>query len=304
MPLRLPAAVAAIMAVLLATRAQSTPDVLATIKPVHSLAAAVMAGVGKPELLIEGAQSEHAYALKPSDAAKIHRAQLVFEIGPDLETYLIRPLAALAPEAKIVRLETAPGVIRLAARSGGLWGAAEPGEGAADPHIWLDPENAAAMTRAMTQALIEADPPHARAYRANRDREIAALKALESDLRRQLAPLGARPYLVFHDAYRYFEKRFALSPVGAVTVAPERPVGPRRIETLRAAILAGRVVCVFREPQFSPRLIDTLVEGSRTRVGVLDPLGAELEPGAGLYPRLLNALAASLTGCLGSGKNR
>jgi zinc transport system substrate-binding protein len=299
-----PTVVVALMTALLATHARAAPEVLATIKPVHSLAAAVMADVGAPGLLIEGAQSEHAYALKPSDAEKIARARIVFEIGPDLETYLIKPLAALAPGAKVIALESAPGVAQLAARRGGLWGEGEPGEGPSDPHIWLDPENAVAMTRAIAQTLIEADPAHARAYRANRDREIAALKTLENDLRRRLAPLRARPYLVFHDAYRYFEARFGLNAIGAVTVAPERPVGPRRIANLRATILDGRAVCVFREPQFSPRLIDSLVEGSRARIGVLDPLGAELEPGARLYPRLLDGLAASLESCLGGDKNR
>ncbi|HVZ92218.1 MAG TPA: zinc ABC transporter substrate-binding protein, partial [Rhizomicrobium sp.] len=105
-----PTVVVALMTALLATHARAAPEVLATIKPVHSLAAAVMADVGAPGLLIEGAQSEHAYALKPSDAEKIARARIVFEIGPDLETYLIKPLAALAPGAKVIALESAPGV--------------------------------------------------------------------------------------------------------------------------------------------------------------------------------------------------
>ena len=129
--------------------------------------------------------------------------------------------------------------------------------------------------------------------------EIARLKAQEKDLAVKLAPLRGRPYIVFHDAYQYFERRFGLSPVGAVTVAPDRPVGPRRVSALRDAIRTRSVVCVFREPQFPPALIGTLVEGSPARIGVLDPLGAELAPGPELYPKLLDAIAASLRGCLG-----
>ena len=117
--------------------------------------------------------------------------------------------------------------------------------------------------------------------------------------------LHGQPYLVFHDAYHYFELRFGLSPVGAVTVAPDRPVGPRRVEAMRRAILDGRVGCVFSEPQFSPRLVETLIEGSRAKTGTLDPLGASLAPGPDLYPRLLRGLSVSLNSCLGNiAKNR
>jgi zinc transport system substrate-binding protein len=280
--------------------------VLATIKPVHSLVAAIMRGAGTPELLIQGAQSEHSYALKPSDTEKIGRAQIVFEVGPDLETYLVRPLAALAPHATIVVLERSPGVRLLPARHGGLWeDVGNSDDGPTDPHIWLDPENAIAMTGAIAAALIKANPARAGLYSANRDRQIAVLRTLERELSGSLAPLHRSRYLVFHDAYRYFEQRFGLAPIGAVTVAPERPVGPRRVEALRRAILDGRIECVFNEPQFSPRLVETLIEGSHVRVGVLDPLGAALASGPDLYPTLLRGLSVSLKSCLGNAaKNR
>ncbi|HEY0281636.1 MAG TPA: zinc ABC transporter substrate-binding protein [Rhizomicrobium sp.] len=283
--------------------AAAAPKVLATIKPVHSLTAAVMQGVGEPELLIGGALSEHSYALKPSDARKIERADAIFEIGPDLETYLTAPLAALGAGGRVVVLERAPGVRLLPARHGGLWeDADEHDHGPNDPHLWLDPRNAVAMTEAIAAKLIQLDPAHAAAYRANAAREIAALKALDRELAAKLAPVRDRPYLVFHDAYRYFEARYGLKPAGAVTVAPDRPVGPRRIKALRAVLLQGRVACIFREPQFPPKLIGALGEGTSVRIGVLDPLGADLKPGPALYPELLRALAQSLTECLG--KNR
>jgi zinc transport system substrate-binding protein len=287
------------------TSAHASPRVLATIKPVHSLVAAVMKGVGAPDLLIQGAQSEHSYALKPSDATKIDQAQIVFEVGSDLETYLVHPLATLAPKAQVVMLERTEGVHLLPARRGGLWeDGKDPDEGPTDPHIWLDPENAIAMTKAIAAVLSSADPAHAGVYAINRNREVAMLKVLENDLRTNLSPVRGRPYLVFHDAYRYFEQRFGLSPAGAVTVAPDRPIGPRRVEALREAILQRGIACVFREPQFSPRLIEALVEGSTAKIGVLDPLGAELPPGPELYPTLLNALAKSLNSCMGVGSKK
>jgi zinc transport system substrate-binding protein len=296
---RIAAATALIFGLSVLTYAHASPTVLATIKPIHSLVAAVMKGVDRPELLIQGAQSEHSYALKPSDADKIGRARIVFEVGPDLETYLVRPLTTLAPKAKIVALERAPGVRLLQARRGGLWESGDdPNEGPTDPHIWLDPENAIAMTRAIAAALTGVDPAHAAAYATNRDHEVARISATEARLRTALSPLRGRSYLVFHDAYRYFEHRFDLTAVGAVTVAPERPVGPRRIEMLRANILNSKIACVFREPQFSPRLIDTLVAGSPVKTGILDPLGATLAPGPDLYQNLLQGLSDSLTECL------
>ena len=298
-----PTALPMLISVLLVAQANAAPVVLATIKPVHSLVAAVMAGTGTPELLIQGAQSEHSYALKPSDAEKIARATLVFEIGPNLETYLTRPLATLT-HAEVVVLERAPGVRLLLARRGGLWeDGNDPDDGPTDPHIWLDPENAIAMTKKIAAALAAADPTHARIFASNRDRTIRILTDMEKALGAKLAPLKGRGYLVFHDAYHYFESRFGLAPAGAVTVAPDRPVGPRRIEHLRGAVLGGRIECVFREPQFSPRLIDTLVEGTSVRTGVLDPLGAELVPGPALYPELMRNLGTSLHTCL-KDKNR
>jgi zinc transport system substrate-binding protein len=284
----------------LSVHSYAAPNVLATIKPVHSLVSAVMAGVGTPQLLIGGANSVHSYAMKPSDADKIARAELIFEIGPDLETYLQAPLKNLS-HGKTVVLEYAPGVIRLPARHGGLWeedADRDHGHGPADPHLWLDPHNATAMTRAIAAALAAADPANAKRYRDNAARVVADIDRLDGELAATLAPVRGRPYLVFHDAYQYFERRYALHPAGAVTVAPDRSVGPGRLVALRRIIDARQARCLFREPQFPPRLIDTLKGQTAIRIGVLDPLGADRTPGPALYGDVLRALAQSLAQCL------
>jgi zinc transport system substrate-binding protein len=290
---------------LTAASAAAAPKVLATVKPVHSLVAGVMQGVGQPELLIGGALSAHSYALKPSDARKLREAALIFEIGPDMETYLTGAMANSG--GRVVVLEQAPGVKRQPARHGGLWGDDEhhePGHdhGPMDPHVWLDPENAIAFTKAIAAALARTDTAHAELYRANAARRISMLQALDRELAATLAPVKDQPYLVFHDAYHYFEARYGLKAAGAVTVAPDRPVGARRIAELRQTVTSGRAVCLFREPQFPPKLIDTLDRDTQARVGVLDPLGADLQPGPDLYPRLMRNLAQSLRTCLS--KNR
>lgn len=280
--------------------AGAAPDVLVTIKPIHSLVAAVMTGVGTPQLLIEAAASQHTYVLKPSDARKIARAGIVFWVGPDLETFLTKPLGNLAANADIVALEHAPGVHRLAARPGGLWTAPLRAAHGTDinPHVWLDPDNAAAMTRAIAAVLAKADPAHAARYRANAQSEAKRLAALDTQLAEELKPVRHRPYIVYHDAYPYFEAHYGLHAIGAVTVEPDRPVGPRRIVRLRDAIKAGRAVCIFREPQFRPALVETLARGTDVRIGVLDPLGADLAPGPDLYPAMMRRLAAALSQCL------
>jgi zinc transport system substrate-binding protein len=285
--------------VVLTAAAAAEPKVLATLKPVHSLVAGVMEGAGRPDLLIGGALSEHSYALKPSDARKVRDAALIFEIGPDMETYLSGALTTAG--GRVVVLEQAPGVKRIAARQGGLWGDGDHDHdhhGGTDPHVWLDPQNAIAFTKAIADALARTDPAHAALYRANAARRIAMLQGLDRELAATLAPVKDRPYLVFHDAYHYFEARYGLKPAGAVTVAPDRPVGARRIAELRQTVASGRALCLFREPQFPPKLIETLDQDTKAHVGVLDPLGADLEPGPDLYPRLMRNLAQSLVGCL------
>jgi len=303
---------------LMAGPVAAAPKVLVSIKPIHSLVAGVMQGVGLPELLIEGGGSPHAYSLRPSEARLLERADAIFWIGAGMETFLEKPLAALSRGARLVALADAPGVVLLPARAGGTWEAHEdepadqrapPGHDAARPedrpahreanlHIWLDPHNAEAMTRAIAATLAEVDPANAARYAANGEAVVAGLAALDRELRDKLAAVKQRPYVVFHDAYPYFEARYGTNALGAIAVSPERAPGAKRISEIRGKIRALGAICVFSEPQFTPALVQTLVEGTDARIGVLDPLGAALVPGPGAYAALLRAIADSLAACL------
>jgi zinc transport system substrate-binding protein len=285
------------------------PDVVASIAPVHALVAQVMAGVGAPRLLMAAGASPHAYALKPSDARAIAGARAVFWIGPELERFLVKPLTALTAEVPVVALAGATGVQLLSARKTGAWaggdrdhdhakGDADQNHDGADPHLWLDPVNAAAMVRTIVATLAAVDAANAARYRANGEVALADLRRLESELVATLAPVKHVPYVVFHDAYQYFERRFGLAAAGAIAVGAGRAPGARRIAELRQTIFARRAVCVFTEPQFEPALAKTLIEGSGAHLGALDPLGAGLNPGPGLYRELMRSLARSLVGCL------
>jgi len=306
-----------------AAAAAEAPTVVASIKPVHSLVAAVMEGVGTPHLIVAGGASPHATSLKPSDAVALEGAAVVVWVGEDLEAFLAPALASLAGKARVVELAEAPGLTRLPYREGGPWGAHdheheehahedheheahaheahedEHHHEGIDMHLWLDPQNARAMVAAIAEALIAADPANAGAYEANRQSLDQQLAGLDAEIARDLAPVKDVPFVVFHDAFQYFDNRFDLATVGSVTVSPEQQPGAQRLREIQEKIAELGARCVFAEPQFEPRLVDVVVEGTNARTGTLDPLGADLADGPELYFELLRRNAASLKACLG-----
>ena len=151
----------------------------------------------------------------------------------------------------------------------------------------------------VAEHLSELDQRNADTYRRNARNFVTELEALEASLQAVLKPVADRKYVVFHDAYRYFEDHFGLTPVGAVTLDPESTPGAAQVLEIADLIKARGAVCLFAEPQFEPRLVRRLAEGNEIRVGVLDPLGADLTPGPGLYPALMTGLAKAFASCLG-----
>ncbi|HTO28004.1 MAG TPA: zinc ABC transporter substrate-binding protein, partial [Devosia sp.] len=205
---------------LLTTTALAAPNVVASIKPVHSLVSAVMAGVGEPTLIVKGSASPHTYALRPSDAGALESADIVFWTGHGMELFLADALATLAGNATVVELADSPGIELLPVREGGAFEAHSDGDeaehdahdehehGEGDMHFWLDPDNAKLMVTQIATMLAEADPENATAYQANAEAELVKLDALEAELAATLAPVADKPFIVFHDAYQYFEARF------------------------------------------------------------------------------------------------
>jgi len=296
-------AVLIIVALLTPAPAGAGPEAVASIAPVHSLVARVMQGAGEPYLLVPPGQSPHDHALRPSGAAALERAALVFRVDPGLERWLERPLATLAATAREVRLSTTPGLTRMARREGVAFEAHDHGDEHADehdidPHLWLDPENAKIWLGEIAAAFAAVDPANAVLYRANAAAARAELDGLSVAIEARLAPVRGRPFIVFHDGYQYFERRFRIEAAGAVALSDARPPGPTRLAKIRERLRASGALCLFREPQFRSPLINTVAEGAGVRIGVLDPLGAGLAPGPGLYPALLAALADSLADCL------
>ncbi|MEM8812042.1 MAG: zinc ABC transporter substrate-binding protein [Pseudomonadota bacterium] len=428
------------------TAATADDGVVVSIKPVQSLVAGVMAGVGEPTLLLEGAASPHTASLKPSQAQALQDAGTIFWVGRDIETFLLRPLENLGGDAKLVTLSESPGLTRLNFREGATFeghdhdhghkeaghddhdhdehankeaghddhdhdehankeaghddhdhdehankeaghddhdhdehahkeaghddhdhdeharkeaghddhdhgdhgnkeaahddhdheghghkeaahddhdheghghkeashddhdheghGHKEAGHDGhdhaseTDMHLWLDPENAKIFVDAIASALSDADPENADQYGANAKTVKARLAALSDEIRTTVQPVQSKGFIVFHDAYQYFENRFGVSAAGSITVSPEVLPGADRISEIRGKVSEIGATCVFSEPQFEPRIVSVVTEGTDAGTGVLDPLGAGIPAGPDHYFETIRALASSLTSCL------
>lgn len=315
---------AAAATLLMAGTAIAAPSVVASTKPIHSLVASVMGDAGAPILLVKGAASPHDYALRPSDAAALESADIVFWTGPGFEMFLADALETLSSDAEIIALSEAEGIRLLPVREGGTFEAhdhdhdhdhehdehahdndehAHDDHGhdhheARDLHFWLDPENAALVVTDIAAVLSAADPDNAATYAANADATRAELSALTTEIAGILDPVAAKPFVVFHDAYQYFEARFGLTLAGTVTVSPEAMPGAGRIDELRTKVAELGATCVFAEPNFQPAIVNTIVEGTDAKVGTLDPEASALTEGPGLYAELLRGLATNIAGCL------
>jgi zinc transport system substrate-binding protein len=287
-----------------------TPHVVASIAPIHSLVASVMEGAGEPELLIPAEVTEHDYALKPSDIRKIAGADLVVWIGESLEAYLVKPLETEG----VAQLE----LIEAEGIDPHAFGGADAHEGedvaeaeaeeheeehghahlGLDPHVWLDPIRAVVAVKAVAEVLGQMDAENAGLYAANAKRTVAALEALDGEVRARLAPLADRPFITFHDGYSYFVERYGLRQVGQLMVHPEQLPGAASLSALRATVASEKVACVFAEPQFDPGVLRSLAGDADMKIGVLDTLGAGLAPGPALYGALLRKNAEAVASCL------
>lgn len=351
--------------------------VVASIKPVHSLVSAVMAGVGEPYLAMRDAASHHGFNMRPSDAAALQEARLIFLIHESMEAGLAGAIDTLAPDARVIALSEAKGLVRRPLRAGGAFeedphhahdgheqdddddhGNREHGhddeddedghghthghthgdghthshghdhenehghshghdddeehsdedvaahedddhaKGPFDLHVWLDPANAEAIAHMIAATLSEIDPDNATRYEDNANELVHRLEDLTANITADVAPVRGRPFIVFHDGYRYFEDRFGLTAAGSAVVSPERSPGVRRIRELREKVRELGVVCVIDEPQLDRRLVNTVIEGTDVRSGTVDPMGAAIDSGPALYFTLLRNMAAAFRDCL------
>ena len=316
------------------TSANADIKVVASIKPIHSLASYLMDGIAKPDLIVDGYASPHGFALKPSHAKMLQNADIVFWVGEDLENFLEKPLSSIAKKAEKIELLEVKGLNKLKFRERNIFDDHEDHDdhghkkkddhddhdhdshakkkdghddhddhdgheghnhGEFDPHIWLDPINAKVILFEMSKHLIENDPSNETAYRANLSKAYKEIDKLTKDVTAELNESTAS--IVFHDAYQYFEKRFNVNILGAFTVNTDVLPGAEQLSEIREVIEHDKVACVFSEPQFNPDIIKAVAKDMNIKTGIVDPLGATLNPGKTLYFDLIKNMSKSFKGC-------
>ncbi|WP_020676055.1 zinc ABC transporter substrate-binding protein [Geopsychrobacter electrodiphilus] len=290
----------------LATPALATPKVVVSIIPIYSLVSALTRGVTTPELLLNQGGSPHSASLRPSQARALAEADLLIWVGPELESFLTQPISRLVKPGAEMRLLPIESLKRLPQRHGGFWEADDdehdtgPGhsESLFNPHIWLSPDNALQICVLVAARLTRLDPSHQAIYQKNLLALKARIQTLSNKLKQQLKPLQKEPYLVFHDAYAYFENAFGLNPIGSIRVSADRAPGARRLQQIREKIIQSKARCLFSEPQFSPATAQRLADAGHLKLGVLDPLGNRSNSSQDDWFNLMQKLADNLTSCL------
>ncbi|MDA0721465.1 MAG: zinc ABC transporter substrate-binding protein [Proteobacteria bacterium] len=297
------------------------PQVMTDFAPVHSLTAQVMGDLGVPDVLLPAGTDPHDYAMRPSDAANLGAADLVFWTGPSLTPWLSDLLDTLAPNAAQVALLDVTGWDTLPIRDiqQFVLRAAEDDHGHDDhedhedehddhghddhadfdPHAWLDPAVAQVWLAAIADQLSTADPDNAATYTANADAAIARLTTLDAELAAQLAPFAGLAYILPHDGYQYFEARYGLTAAGAIAGIDARTPGPAQVASLRDQMADSNIVCVFSDAEIGDRWATVVTEGTGARTAQIDGVGAGLDSGPALYEALLRRLADDFAACLG-----
>ena len=299
-----------------------SPRVAVDIAPVHSLVAKVMKGLGKPDLIILAGASPHEYQLRPSEAKSIQDAKLVFWIGEDLTPWLEKGLSSLAKDASVTALLEVDGIELLEFREGALFEAHDHSDhddhdkhakkeddhddhddheghehGDHDPHAWLSPQIAKVWLNVIAAKLSEIDPKNAGTYFANANSARQDLDTLSKEINKILDPIRDKKFVVFHDAYQYFEKDFNISASGAISLGDASDPSPARLAEVRKRVVDEAVECVLAEPQHNQGIVKAVIEGTDSNTAVIDPLGVKLEVGPSLYENLIRNLATNLAKC-------
>ena len=296
------------------SHAKAELQVVTSIKPIHSLASLLMDGIGTPKLIVDGSNSPHNFTLKPSHAKMLQNADLVFWVGEDIETFLEKPLGTVAKKAKKIELMEISQLKKLKFREKNIFeGHDDHGHGKKDdhghgkkddhghahgehdPHVWLDPLNAKVILKVMAKNMKIMDKKNSAKYDANLKKANAKIDGLVSEINKVINKKAK--YVVFHDAYQYFERRFGLKTLGALTLNTDVLPGAEQLKDIRKVIKKENAKCIFSEPQFNPKIIKAIAKDTNIKTGVLDPLGADLKNNKDLYFKLLNNLSSSLRKC-------
>ena len=320
-------------ALMSSTALADVPNVVVDIAPVHSLVARVMQDVGAPDLIIRSGASPHDYRLRPSEAKALQDANLVIWMGKELTPWMEDAVKTLSTEAAILTLLEKDETTLLEFRESVLFEEHdhddhsdkehaetedqdhddhddhsdedhaetedhdEHAHGAHDPHAWLSPKNAKIWLNLIAAQLSTADPDNASTYFVNAAAAMTEIDTLMADVSTMLDPVRGNSFIVFHDAYQYFETVFEFPASGAISLGDATDPSPARIARVQGRIQEQKIQCVLAEPQFKKGLVVTVLEGTDAKTSIIDPLGVALEPGPALYPQLIRNMAKTLVDC-------
>ena len=303
-------------ALMSSTALADVPNVAVDIAPVHSLVARVMQDVGAPDLIIRSGASPHDYRLRPSEAKALQDANLVIWMGKELTPWMEDAVKTLSTEAAILTLLEKDETTLLEFRESVLFEEHdhddhsdkehaetedqdhdEHAHGAHDPHAWLSPKNAKIWLNLIAAQLSTADPDNASTYFVNAAAAVTEIDTLMADVSTMLDPIRGNSFIVFHDAYQYFETVFEFPASGAISLGDATDPSPARIARVQDRIQEQKIQCVLAEPQFKKGLVVTVLEGTDAKTSIIDPLGDALEPGPALYPQLIRNMAKTLVDC-------
>lgn len=298
------------MAAMVSHHAFADGAVVATIKPLHSLVAAIMEGdKNQPLLLVDGKASLHSFSLKPSQVSELQKAKVVFYISDDFEMFMQKTLQSLPKDVQRAPLGKLQGIGILPVRRNAADAHGEHAHeheeddhdhhhGAHDLHLWMSPLNAKIMAMEIARQLAIAFPDKKEIYFANLKKVGLRLDGVDKSMQERMGKLYGRSFVAFHDATQYFDGIYGLRFAGAITLNPERGISAKRVSELRETITKANVSCVFREPQFDAKVVDNLLEGTKAKSAVIDAEGALLAPGPELYFQLIDGVATSFESCL------
>ena len=281
--------------------------VVATIKPIHSLVAGVMDGLGSPSLIVDGSNSPHNFSLKPSHAKMIEDAEIIFWVGEDLETFMIKSLESIANNATKVSFMDLDNITKLKFKEENILEVEgydddhddddhdKHADGEFDAHIWLDPKNAIEIVNEIAKTLSLKDPNNKNVYYSNAEKLNHSLNELIKKINLSINK-DAR-FIVFHDAYQYFEKRFDVSSAGALILNEEALPSAKKVSEIHKIIKKQNINCIISEPQFNPNIIKSIAQDSSILTRSFDPLGSSFDTNKNLYFEMILSLSNSLKDC-------
>ena len=312
--------------------ATETTGVISTIQPINSLVSAVIGNTGKTISIIPAEQSPHDFKLKPSDVKVLQNGNIIFYVSNHLESSVTKVFKNLPKNIKLINLMEESGINHLAIRDNAAWERHDhhgddhddhdkhgkkhddhddhekhgkkhddhdDHEKEDDVHIWLSPDNAIKIVQKVNKVLSLYFPENSKIYNDNTTKFIDKIRSLKMELIKEMSPIKNKPYIVFHDAYQYFEKTFELNAVGSVALEGDMASSPKQISFIKDKIIKSKASCVFQEPQFDSKLVKIVVEGTNAKIGTLDPLGVNITGNKDFYLQLLTNMAKSLKECLG-----